>query len=61
MTSRPRTTTRRPISAAEVAAMAGIGLDQHPLESDGHRIVRVAWCVILFFGLWLVIGAALMR
>jgi hypothetical protein len=31
---RPRTITRRPISAAEVAALAGIELDPRPLEFE---------------------------
>jgi hypothetical protein len=34
MSRRPRAITRRPISAAEVAALAGIELDPRPLEFE---------------------------
>jgi hypothetical protein len=39
MTRRPRAITRRSISAAEVAALAGIDLEQRPLdfEADDDR------------------------
>jgi hypothetical protein len=43
MSRRRRTITRRPISAAEVAALAGIELDPHPLEFEEDR--RGTWTV----------------
>jgi hypothetical protein len=43
MTRRPRAITRRPISAAEVAALAGIELDPRPLEFEEDR--RGAWTI----------------
>jgi hypothetical protein len=43
MSRRPRAITRRPISAAEVAALAGIELDPHPLEFEADH--RGTWTV----------------
>jgi hypothetical protein len=43
MTRHRRTITRRPISAAEVAALAGIELDRRPLEFEPDR--RGEWTI----------------